>query len=194
MTSILTGTAKIAGWTLAAAVLAASFVSSSDEGRLAGLSRFFAFDPPAAPVASPLLRPTFASPPVQAEAPIGPEVVLDVGAGGNFHTTAEINGSDVPMVVDTGASMVVLSAEQAERLGLHPMPSDYRLLSQTANGVIRLAKITLGYIRVGSVEVHDVEAAIAPRGAVGREGLLGMTFLQRLQSYQVASGRLILRN
>jgi aspartyl protease family protein len=199
MSSILSGTAKLAGWTLAAAIVTSALISSPDgSGRLSSLRKLFAPSAAQPPVRSGADEaPRALAPPLAAPAQpmrFGDEIELKPGAGGNFHAVAEIDGLDVPMVVDTGASLVVLSYEQADRLGFHPPPSDFRLVSQTANGRAAFATIKLPYIRLGPIEVDDVVAAVGSQGAIGQEGLLGMSFLGRLQSYQMAEGRLILRN
>lgn len=140
------------------------------------------------------------SPPAASRAPagqssyFGEEAELDAGAGGNFHGRAELSGQEVPVVVDTGASSVVLPYEVAERIGRRPSDSDFRYPVVTANGRTFVARITLPYVRIGSVEVPDVEAAVAMPGAMADEALLGMTFLGRLRTVQVVDGRLLLRN
>jgi aspartyl protease family protein len=202
MSSILSGTAKLAGWTLAAAVVVSALVSSHEgPANLDLLRRILApsADAPAPPrqtvdPASTPDAPVVNTTPAPQPSGFGDELQLSAGAGGNFHVEADIDGATVPMVVDTGASFVVLSYEQADSLGFHPAASAFRWVSQTANGRSSFAKVTLPFIRLGSIEVDDVPAAIGSPGAIGGEGLLGMTFLDRLRSYQVTDGSLILKN
>ena len=204
MSSILSGTTKLAAWTLAGAILVSAVVSSpTGVAGLAGLRALLApgseiGTSPASSAPAPLSTvgklaggaPSAAPP----ERFFSDEVRLSAGPDGNFHTQVEIAGMSAPVMVDTGASLVTLSFEQADRLGLRPPPSAFRYVSQTANGRTFFAKITLPSVRIGGIELNDVVAAVAMQGALGQEGLLGMSFLGRLQSYQVASGRLTLKN
>ena len=197
MTSMISGTAKLAGWTLASALVTAALVSSP--GGLPGVASVRALlgagdrdvaSATPAPSSSALLG----APPAVSTSLFGDQVRLAAARDGNFHTEAEISGVSMPMMVDTGASLVVLSFEQADRLGVLPAPSAFRYVSQTANGRTLFAEITLPYVRVGQVRVYNVTAAVGQRGALGQEGLLGMSFLGKLRSYQVAAGQLTLSN
>lgn len=95
-------------------------------------------------------------------------------------------------LVDTGASAVALTAEDARALNLDPAPSAYSIVVQTANGLGRAAPVRLPQIRVGSIVIYDVDAVVMPRGALSTT-LLGMTFLKRLSSFQVADGRFLMK-
>ena len=103
-----------------------------------------------------------------------------------------IDGSTLRMLVDTGASIVTLTAEDADRLGVHPFPSDYTLPMSTANGVLMAAKTELREVSLGDIRVRNVQAVVLPRHA-SNISLLGMTFLQRLASFQVSDNRLMLK-
>ena len=92
----------------------------------------------------------------------------------------------------TGATIVALSNEDAGRIGVHPSQSDYTVPMSTANGVAKAARVRLREVRVGQVSAHDVEAVVMPAGLL-RESLLGMSFLKQLSGFEVASGRLVLR-
>lgn len=110
---------------------------------------------------------------------------------GQFSTAIEVEGLLLPVVVDTGAYMVCINYDEADRLGYRPLPSDFRSILNTANGQVAYAKIALREVRLGTITVRDVEALVAPRGALGR-GLLGMNFLKKLSSFSTEGGRLIL--
>ncbi len=118
-------------------------------------------------------------------------VVLEAGAHGRFTVAAWVDGTDIDFVVDTGASAVVLSPDDASRLDLHPSNLDYDTVFSTANGEVRAAMVTLRELRIGPIELDDVEAAVfqSPMGM----SLLGMTALDRLRSYEVQGNRMILR-
>jgi aspartyl protease family protein len=110
---------------------------------------------------------------------------------GHYFVDARIKGQSVRFLVDTGATVVALSADDAQRIGLHTLPSDYTEEVRTAHGVARAAPATLPEIEVGSVRVRNVSAqVIAPDLDVS---LLGMSFLGRLGQFSVEDGVLNLR-
>jgi aspartyl protease family protein len=96
----------------------------------------------------------------------------------------------VRMLVDTGASVVVLSAATAARLGVATGRTHLRM--QTANGVVDASPVVLSAIRLGGLAMYDIPAVVLPREA-GDANLLGATFLKRLVSVEQRSGLLILR-
>jgi len=118
-------------------------------------------------------------------------VTFRAGEDGHFHVEARINGTRLRMLVDTGASQVVLSPSDARRLGIDTAGLDFRHLSETANGPVSGAPVTLREITVGSVRLTDVMASV--NGAEMSESLLGMTFLSRLSGFEVSGDRLTLR-
>ena len=119
------------------------------------------------------------------------EVVVDADWSGHFLLDAAVNGTPVRFLVDTGASAVVLSPDDARRVGLDPRRLDFSQRFHTANGVVRAAPVTLREVRLGQFPVYDVPASVneAPLGV----SLLGMTFLKRLRGYEVRNDRLVLR-
>jgi aspartyl protease family protein len=119
------------------------------------------------------------------------EVRLRADDRGHFVFDAAVNERPVTLMADTGATLVVLTFEDAERLGLSPGSLDFSGRVQTANGVSRVAPITLDRVRVDDITLHDIPAAIAERGALG-VNLLGMSFLSRLRSFQIQGRELIL--
>ncbi len=111
---------------------------------------------------------------------------------GDFDVTAQINGARVAMVLDTGASSVVLNRDDARAAGLPLEVLDYTVWIETANGRARAAPVTLDRIAIGGLVERSVEALIAQPGQL-KTSLLGMSFLNRLQSWEVRGDRLILR-
>jgi aspartyl protease family protein len=111
---------------------------------------------------------------------------------GQYFADVEIEGKRLHMLVDTGASSVALSYEDAAAAGVLPLPADYKFAVNTANGVARVARVRLRNVRVGPLTVHDVEAFVGERGALA-SSLLGMTFLSKLSHIEVAAGALVLR-
>ncbi|MFZ1413981.1 MAG: TIGR02281 family clan AA aspartic protease [Defluviicoccus sp.] len=117
-------------------------------------------------------------------------LTLRAGAGGHFWVDAEVNGNTVRFIVDTGATSVVLSEEDADRAGLRLSPRDYTALHRTAGGTVRAAPVTLREVHIGALGLRDVEAAVNP--ALSGVSLLGMTFLNRLDGYEVRGDTLSL--
>jgi aspartyl protease family protein len=106
------------------------------------------------------------------------EIVLPVGLGGHFTATGAINGRAVQFMVDTGATVVAISQTEAERIGLNYHDSP-RAMTQTANGAVPVHRVSLGTVRVGEVEISNVEAVVMP--AQMPYVLLGNSFLTRFQ-------------
>lgn len=111
---------------------------------------------------------------------------------GTYVVPAEANGVSLKMLVDTGASWVVLTAEDGRRLGLDLDDLRYTVPVQTANGIIYAASIRLGTLTVGKISINNVDALVAKRGPL-RENLLGLSFLNRLSGFDFANGYLTLR-
>jgi aspartyl protease family protein len=118
---------------------------------------------------------------------------LKAGQNGHFVTKADINNRSVHVLVDTGASTVALSYEDADRVGLKPGSLKYDVEVSTANGIVKAARVTLREVELGSVRVDNVSGMVLPRGAL-QGTLLGMSFLSRLRSFSVENGQLILKN
>lgn len=129
----------------------------------------------------------------QPKSQIGGAVELQVDDQGHFVTDVEINGRDVELMVDTGASLVVLTYDDASRAGVSVSDSDFTAKSRTANGIARNALVTLDKVCIESVCVHDVKAMVAEPDRL-HVSLLGMSFLNRLRRADMQSGRLILEN
>jgi aspartyl protease family protein len=121
----------------------------------------------------------------------GRTVELKAGAYGHFHARAEINGQAISVMVDTGASIVALSFEDARAIGLYVRDSDFTHRVSTANGYARIAPVTIDRISIGDIMVRDVSGAVMEAGKLGTT-LLGMSFLSRLQRVDIRSGMLVL--
>jgi aspartyl protease family protein len=111
---------------------------------------------------------------------------------GDFDISAHINGARVPMVLDTGASSVVLTQDDAKAAGLPIDLLNYTVSIDTANGRARAAPVTLDRIAIGALEERSIDALVVQPGQL-RTSLLGMSFLNRLQTWQVSGDRLILK-
>lgn len=106
------------------------------------------------------------------------QIVLSAGPGGHFTTMGAINGHATSFLVDTGATSVAIGQIEAEKLGLRYL-AGRRVVTQTANGPAPAYQILIGSLRVGEVEVRDVEAIVIP-GLLGQV-LIGNSFLNRFQ-------------
>lgn len=122
----------------------------------------------------------------------GGVVELTRSRSGDFHVYAKINGAPVAMVLDTGASAVVLTHEAAQAAGLPTEFIRYDVKVDTANGRAQAASVTLDRIAIGSIIERGVPALIAPPGQL-KTSLLGMSFLNRLEGWEVRNGRLMMR-
>jgi aspartyl protease family protein len=111
---------------------------------------------------------------------------------GTYVVPAEAHGVALKMLVDTGASWVVLSAEDGRRLGFDLDDLRYTVPVQTANGTIYAASVRLRTLTVGKISINDVDALVAKRGPL-RENLLGLSFLNRLSGFDFSNGYLTLR-
>jgi aspartyl protease family protein len=118
---------------------------------------------------------------------------LNAGSGGHFFAVAKINGSDIKIVIDTGASAVALPYEDAERAGLKPRLLDFTMPVATANGMTKAASITLKRVEINGVRVDNVQAMVLPKGALNIT-LVGMTFLSKLRGFSIEDGRLEMKN
>jgi len=111
---------------------------------------------------------------------------------GDFDVTAQVNGTRMVMVLDTGASSVVLTLDDARAAGLPIEVLSYTANIDTANGRTRAAPVTLDRIAIGGLVERSVAALVAQPGQL-KTSLLGMSFLNRLQSWEVRGDRLLLR-
>lgn len=122
----------------------------------------------------------------------GKAVEVARGKAGDFQISAKVNGANVAMVLDTGASAVVLTHEAAKAAGLPLDFIKYNVNVDTANGRAQAASVTLDRITVGGIVERSVPALIAPPGQL-KTSLLGMSFLNRLESWEVRGGKLSMR-
>jgi aspartyl protease family protein len=120
------------------------------------------------------------------------EASIAADAVGQFHAKASIEGQEVEVLVDTGATMVALTAETAERLGVFVDPAAPKVRTRTANGDSLVSPVVLRDVSLGSIEMNDVEAVVMPAGA-GGDNLLGASFLKRLAGVEQRDGALALR-
>ena len=109
---------------------------------------------------------------------------------GHYYLTAEINGEPVRFVVDTGATQIVLTKEDARRTGLDVDGLVYLGRANTANGEVRTAPVRLDRVTIGPIEDSNVRAVV--NDGVMEGSLLGMEYLQRFSSVEIGGGKLVL--
>lgn len=114
------------------------------------------------------------------------------GRAGDFSVAAHINGARVSLVLDTGASAVVLTQEAAKAIGLPVGFLSYSVNVETANGRTQAAPVTLDRLAIGGITERSVQALIAQPGQL-KVSLLGMSFLSRLESWEVRGDKLLMR-
>ena len=118
-------------------------------------------------------------------------VQIQRSQGGEFALQARINGVTAPMVIDTGATSVVLTFETAKAAGLPLELLDYDVDVETAGGHTKAARLTLDRLAIGTLVERSVPALVVPRGQ-RKANLRGMSFLDRLESWEVHADRLML--
>jgi aspartyl protease family protein len=121
----------------------------------------------------------------------GRTVELKAGPHGHFYSRIRVNGRDVEALVDTGASIVALTFEDAANAGIHVRDPEFTHRVSTANGVARVAMITLDSVAIDDITVRNVRAAVAERGKLSKT-LLGMSFLGQLSRTEMSRGVLVL--
>ena len=121
----------------------------------------------------------------------GGEVIVNRRLSGEFAISGRVNNARVTFLFDTGASTVVLTADDARRAGVDASGLTFDVPVSTANGAAMAAEVRLEQIAVGPIVMRNVPALVARRGAL-EESLLGMSFLERLKSYTVERDRLIM--
>ena len=111
-------------------------------------------------------------------------------ADGHYYLTLEVNGSPVDFVVDTGATQVVLTQRDAQRIGIDPSELRYLGRANTANGVVETADVWLDQVALGPI-VDEGVRAVVNKGAM-ENSLLGMTYLSAFDTIQIRDNELVL--
>lgn len=114
-------------------------------------------------------------------------------ADGRFQTQGLINNVSLPLVIDTGAASIILRSSDAIAAGIAVADLEYKTPIRTANGTAYTAPVQISQIQIGLLKLSNVEALVVKPGNLN-ESLLGMSFLRRLSSYDIAGDFLTLRN
>ncbi|MEI4261965.1 retropepsin-like aspartic protease family protein [Roseovarius sp. D0-M9] len=117
-------------------------------------------------------------------------IELPRAANGHYYLSAEVNGAPIRFVVDTGASDIVLSRDDAVAAGLNPEDLNFTGQASTANGIVRTAPVRLATLSVEGIMDRDVRAVV--NSGELRESLLGMGYLERFTNMQITGGTLVL--
>ena len=144
-------------------------------------------------IASPAARegqiamsaPRASAPP--SNTPASNTIVYTANERGHVVLDAAVNGAPVRMLVDTGASLVTLTPADARAAGINLASLAFNGHVNTANGTARMARVTLREIRIGQLSIYDVPTGVLENLNVS---LLGMSFLSRLQGYEMRDGKL----
>ncbi len=119
------------------------------------------------------------------------DVTLRRSFDGHFYSDVEVEGTPVRFVVDTGATVVILTRDDARKIGLDPDALDYSGRARTANGEVRMAPVTLKEMTLSGVTMNNVRAAV--NGGRLDTSLLGMSFLRRFDGVEMRDNRMVLR-
>ncbi|CAN7728440.1 TIGR02281 family clan AA aspartic protease [Mesorhizobium sp. LjNodule214] len=120
-------------------------------------------------------------------------VTLDKADTGHFEARIMINGAPIRAVVDTGATSIVLTAEDAQAAGFNPAALNFTIPVSTANGMARAAAVKTDEVAIGGIVRKDMPVMIAAPGMLG-QSLLGMNFISSLSGFDVRGDRMILRD
>ncbi len=121
----------------------------------------------------------------------GRSTELRVRGDGHYYARAEINGRPIDVMVDTGASLVALTYEDARAAGIFVNDRDFNRSVSTANGTARVALVRLDRVEIDGILVRNVDAVVSEPGRMSTT-LLGMSFLGKLRRVDIGSGRLVL--
>ena len=121
---------------------------------------------------------------------MGGEVALERDADGHFYADVTVDGTTVNMLVDTGASVIALTGEDAEAMGIYWDSSKVRPIAQGASGAVYGVPVTLERVAVGQLEVGNVEAVVVPDGL--GISLLGQSFLGQVERVEMDQHKMVL--
>lgn len=120
----------------------------------------------------------------------GGEISVPRAPDGHYYLTAEVNGTPLRFMVDTGASEIVLTKEDAQKIGIEPDKLLYSSRALSANGEVGIAPVVLDRVALGPVQTTAVRAMVNEGDM--RQSLLGMGYLQRFSKIEIGDGALIL--
>jgi aspartyl protease family protein len=142
---------------------------------------------PSAPIATVAVQA-----PAPAVAPMkGGTFILDRAPDGHFYTEAQVNGALIRFLVDTGASTIALSKEDAVKIGLPFTESEFTVTGEGAGGKIALKPVMLDRVIIGNMETANVEGVIV--NSAMKTSLLGQSWLKRVGTVEITGDRMLLK-
>ncbi len=120
----------------------------------------------------------------------GGRIEVPIGNDGHYHLTAEVNGTAIRFVIDTGASSIALGPRDAERIGIDPENLAYIGEAQTANGTVQTAPVRLDSVAIGDIRDEGVPAMVLRTDL--DQSLMGMSYLSRFARVSIEGNRLVL--
>lgn len=151
----------------------------------------FAPSRPPPPGAAPLVVPDLAPHPANDRtAALGSPQEITRDPDGHFYADVQVNGTRLRMLVDTGATAIVLTQRDAVAAGVGAGPGEFTAVAQTAGGAVHYKPVTLDRVAVGSLSATRVPAAVTETGL--SVSLLGQSFLRELKSVRIEDDRMIL--
>jgi aspartyl protease family protein len=120
----------------------------------------------------------------------GDKIIIPKQADGHYYLSLEVNGHTLVFLVDTGASQIVLSQQDAKKLGFKDAELNYWMQAQTANGTVHMAPVQLDTITIGAVSAQNIQAVV--NGGELRQSLLGMSYLNLFSNIEIKRDQMIL--
>lgn len=111
---------------------------------------------------------------------------------GHFWTNVLLNGTTKRMLVDTGATSIALSEEDAHSIGINPLPSAFSGTAETASGTVQVARIHIASVRIGDIERADIPAVVI-QGNASIAPLFGQSFLRTLDEVSIRGDTMVIR-
>ena len=118
------------------------------------------------------------------------ETQLKRRADGHFYVTAYVNGTPITFLIDTGATVVALTQDDARAVGIDFSPDEFVPIARTANGLARGKEVTLGKVAIEGKEATEIDAVVMENGF---HSLLGQAYLSRITGVQMNGDYMILR-
>jgi aspartyl protease family protein len=121
------------------------------------------------------------------------EVVIYKNSNGHFYVTVNIKGKDLKFMIDTGATISLLTSKDAKEVGIDLESLDYDRFSVTAAGPVKTARYKLDIMKIFKQEMHDIRFTIHKNQYIGDVNLLGMNVISRFKNFTINDERLIIR-
>jgi aspartyl protease family protein len=120
----------------------------------------------------------------------GPSTRIEKGPGGHYYADAQVNGTTIHFVIDTGSTGVALTRADAQRAGMQFLPSEFSVIGSGASGPVRGKLVTIDRVTLGGKTVERVDGAILESSEIS---LLGQSFLNRLGSVEMSGDYMVLK-